>query len=221
METDSTDLLRTNTSSMSPRKVGEVCLSARNDVNELLYNWQVPGTLVAQADKLRDSLGKQALFREGTSFREAYIAGKFGIHLGADFVRLLRPGSQPTPDFALQFEESELWFESTEADRPSRKRNLEYLESTTLEGTRLLRDDEWVDQSIYAREIDRLCRQKSAKNYGKCDGLIINSNAFGIIGEELMDEEWWRKSASTALVNFDQVWRFHRSTFERIVPILT
>ncbi len=121
-----------------------------------------------------------------------------------------------TPDFAVQLRERELWFEVTEADRPGRKRNLEYAPSTLREAVRTLRDDEWIDQNIYAEEIDRLCRQKSSKEYDRCDGLIINSNAFGIIDDHLMTDEWWSDAARSARDKFSEVWRHHRSQFERI-----
>lgn len=74
-----------------------------------------------------------------------------------------------------------------------------------------------MNQSAYSEEIDRLCRQKSSKNYDKCDGLIINSNAFGILDEQLMDEDWWLLSTRAAHTRFEQVWRFHRSAFARIL----
>lgn len=181
-----------------------------------LYDWQTSAILVAKSDTLRVSLGNQALLREGAVFREAYIAGKFADHVNADFVRLLRPQERPTPDFALQIDEAELWFESTEADRPSRKRNLEYSQPEGVQSVRSLTEDEWVDQSAYSEEIDRLCRQKASKRYDKCDGLIINSNAFGIIDEHLIDEAWWRRSTRAAHSRFGEVWRFHQSAFSQI-----
>ena len=161
--------------------------------NEPLFGWQSPLELIARASDMREALGTRALLRDGTSFREAYIAGKFAAHLNFDTVKLLRPRTQPTPDFAIRRGEREFWFESTEADRPSRKRNLEYQAIDFSGSPRLLRDDEWISQADYADEIDRLCGQKSVKHYDKCDGLVINSNAFGIIDEHLIDEDWWMK----------------------------
>lgn len=185
--------------------------------SESLYVWQTPSTLITKTCDLREILGPRALLREGALFREAYIAGKFAAHLSASSVKLLRPRTQPTPDFAVRTTEDELWFESTEADRPSRKRNLEYTESNSLELTRFLRDDEWVNQSEYAEVIARRCRRKSMKRYDKCDGLIINSNAFGITDEHLIDEDWWQECTRAAHSSFNQVWRFHRSAFAQIL----
>lgn len=110
-----------------------------NDFIESLYDWQTPATLVKKTDFLQKSLGRQALLRGGTAYREAYIAGKFANHVNSDLVKLLVPRTQPTPDFALRIGADELWFESTEADRPSRKRNLEYTEPNSPELIRSLR----------------------------------------------------------------------------------
>ena len=185
-------------------------------VSKSLFDWQTPSEFVTKADGLRASLGKQALFKKGIEYREAYIAGKFANHVSSDSVKLLRTRPVPTPDFAVRHCGIEFWFESTEADRPSRKRNLEYSFASSPESIRFLKDDEWVSQSEYSAEIDRLCRQKSEKIYDKCDGLILNSNAFGIIDEHLMDEAWWRLATQAALSRFDEVWAFHRSNFLRI-----
>ena len=184
--------------------------------DELLFAWQSPSALIARASNLREVLGRRALLRDGACFREAYIAGKFADHINFESVKLLRPRSQPTPDFAVRTGEREYWFESTEADRPSRTRNLEYQQCNFSETTRSLRDDEWVCLSDYANEIDRLCRQKSLKIYDKCDGLIINSNAFGITDEHLINDDWWKQCTRSAQEKFEQVWRFHRSEFVRI-----
>lgn len=183
-----------------------------------LFRWQAPEALLARAELLRRKLGGLALRRPGKDFREAFVASRFARWRNASFVRLLEPHKLlPTPDFAIRLGASEFWFETTEADCPGRKRGDEV---EAPEGTiSQIPDDHWVEPSEYQALVRERVLVKASKEYSKCDGLIIWSNAFPIADEEGLTPDWWRAAVTPAEDKFDEIWvgireelveKFHR-----------
>jgi hypothetical protein len=181
-----------------------------------LYDWHLPDEMLVIVDSLHNDLGRQALLRPGTEYREAFVAARFAKHRSSERVRLLRAGSRPTPDFSVLLDEAEHWFETTEADRPGRKRDLEYSEENHFDGFENIPDEHWVEPDAYLAVIQERCAQKAAKGYDKCDGLIIWSNAFPISNWDHLDENWWKLAAAPAQGAFPEVWRHFQSKFSRI-----
>jgi hypothetical protein len=180
-----------------------------------LYEWHTPDDMIIMADSLGDNLGRHALLRPGTEYREAFVAARFAKFRRGDLVRLLRPDTCPTPDFAIRLDGSELWFETTEADRQGRKRDLEYAEENYSQSIERIPDEEWVEPNAYLRVIQERCTKKAAKGYERCDGLIIWSNAFPIANLDAMDLAWWQRALRPASIAFSEVWYHARNRFMR------
>ena len=160
--------------------------------------------------RLRGALGWESLKRIGRDYREAYVASRFAQIRGANAVRLLRPSdTSPTPDFAVIVESKEYWFETTEVDRPDRRRGAEQ----PVQGVRQLEENEWITADQYFWEIERRVKSKAARTYLKCDGLIVWSNAFAISDDEAMDTEWWQRATISASDRFSQCWVWHRDNW--------
>jgi len=177
------------------------------------FDWQSPEELEISAEGQRGVLGPLALKGPGKDFREAYVAAKFATARGADLVRLLEPnGHQPTPDFAISLFGSELWFETTEIDRPNRRRGDE-VRTSLVES---IPDDEWISPNAYAVVTHQRVDAKTKKNYSKCDGLVIWSNGFPIENESTLTLEWWQSAARPASDIFSETWVHHGSRFERL-----
>ena len=155
------------------------------------------------ADAHSHELGWDSLKRRGKNFREAFVAGRFADVRGATQVRLLEPiGTHPTPDFAINVASSELWFETTEIDRPGRRRGAE----PPLEEIEQVPEGDWVTPEAYRSEVTRRVRSKAAKRYSKCDGLVIWSNAFPIERQADLTNVWWSDAAAPAEKVFSEVW---------------
>lgn len=163
-----------------------------------------------------DLLGRHAMRRAGAAFRESFIASRFAAHRKADAVRLLRPRKQATPDFAIMLNQVEAWYETTEADRPGRKRMDEYASDDQQAGVEHIPDDHWVEPDTYADVINVLTTRKGQKSYDKCDGLIIWSNAFPIAQQDQLNERWWQEAARPAQTAFPEVWCHFQDQFSRI-----
>lgn len=181
-----------------------------------LYEWHPPVEMLTILDSLGGDLGRLALLRPGTEYREAFVAARFAKYRSSERVRLLRPSSIPTPDFAIVLDGFEYWFETTEADRPGRKRDLEYAKEDHSDAFESVPDELWVEPDTYLTIIQERCTKKAAKSYEKCDGLIIWSNAFPISDQESLDGDWWKLATSPALGAFPEIWRHIQSKFSRI-----
>ena len=188
---------------------------ARVDIDRF-FEWHSPQALLAGAESLGAKLGHMAMRRPGTAYREAFVASRFAKHRGSELVRLLPPRKRPTPDFALKLAGEELWYETTEVDRPGRKRGLEYADESSGNLVEQIPDEHWVEPDAYQAVIHERCVQKASKRYDKCDGLIIWSNAFPIGNEDQLNTEWWIHAIRAAQGSFPEVWRHFRGEFSRI-----
>ena len=125
---------------------------------------------------------------------------------------MLPPREASTPDFAILLQGEERWYETTEADRPGRKRGAE----TFSETIQHIQDDEWVEPEAYLNIIRERTASKARKSYEKCEGLIIWSNAFPIAREHEIDEAWWKLAAEPARAAFPEIWNHFKDRFSRI-----
>ena len=167
------------------------------------FDWQSPATMIDAAEEHSRELESESLRRRGKEFREAFVAGRFAAIRRASSVRLLEPhGNKPTPDFAIRLADSELWFETTEIDRPGRRRGQE----PPVVGCEYIPDEDWVTPEAYSSEVAKRVQSKAAKSYAKCDGLIIWSNAFPIEREDQLTSSWWADAAAPARDAFPEVW---------------
>ena len=98
-----------------------------DELMELLFDWQSPALMQARVEELSRLLGNDAMQRKGRPFREAYVAARFAARTDQEKVRLLREEqNRTTPDFAVGSGNFVRRYETTEADVPGRKRQLEY-----------------------------------------------------------------------------------------------
>lgn len=170
-----------------------------------LFTWQAPEQLILNAELVRSQLGSMSMHRAGKDFREAYVAARFARHREARSVRLLPPrNSAPTPDFAVRIGVAELWFETTEADRPERKRGDGDL--SPRGGPECIPEHHWVEPADYKDLVRQRVQSKASKAYGKCDGLVVWSNAFPIADADLLTVDWWRDACLPAKVAFAEIW---------------
>jgi hypothetical protein len=168
--------------------------------------WMQPDAMASSVSVWSDELGNRALRGGvGQDYRDAFVAARFSIGR-AERVRMLRTNVERTPDFAIFASGVESWFEITEADRPMRKRNLEY--PVGVEPTQELvpyQDHEWTDPDDYLPLIKERVAKKVAQDYARCDGLILVSNAFPVARPHEMTSAWWRDGTSAARSRFSQV----------------
>lgn len=170
-----------------------------------LFAWQSPEQMLLNAETVRSTLGILAIHRQGQDFREAYVASRFAQMRQADAVRLLQPLSdQPTPDFAVKISSCELWFETTEADRPGRKRGDE--DHRPICVPRPIPDKHWVLPDDYQIQVSERALSKASKRYDRCDGLIVWSNAWPIDNQQTLTPQWRQDACRPAKHAFSEVW---------------
>ena len=177
------------------------------------FEWREPHDLLALTKEHKIALGEEWKSRRGREFREAYIAARFAVERAADAVRLLAPEQGcSTPDFAIKTGSRELLYESTEIDRPGRRRGDEQPITTV---TRVSEGD-YVTAELYAAILRDRSGKKAAKDYDRCDGLIIYDNAFPVEDRELLTLHWWADNTQAARARFAEVWCFHSDVFRQI-----
>ena len=190
----------------------EVCMNAISVDSAKLHEWQSPSRMQLFLEAMASQLQGQVLTRQGRDYREAFVACRFAKMRGAIKVRLLAPnGLSPTPDFAVIIDENELWYETTETDRPGRKRGDE--DHTPTDKVVMIPDDDWTDPQEYFTLVQQRVQRKAAKTYAKCDGLIIWSNAFPVKTDFKLTPDWWRGAAQSAIGEFTEVWVHQKSEF--------
>jgi hypothetical protein len=179
------------------------------------FEWQSPVALKLAAEFKRSVLGPLSMKGPGQDFREAFVASRFAEFRGGKAVKLLRPRPRiPTPDFAILMETGEeLWFETTEIDRPDRRRGDE---EALDPGENNVPDEHWVVSDQYAQTVAERVSKKAQKNYDKCDGLIIWSNAFPIDDDEKMTIQWWQEASRPAATIFPETWVHFQGSFNQL-----
>lgn len=170
-------------------------------LSERCFDWQHPEEMIALADQLSDALGYDAMLRRGRTFREAFIAGRFGRRRGAQLVRLLKEdGRANTPDFELEVEGRLMRFETTEADIPGRRRQDEYRQPPKVEPMVFTNLDVMVEQ------MRTLAAAKASKRYDDCHGLVIWVNPPAFSFEPKMRWVNLVRGGEPAAQAFSEVW---------------
>lgn len=176
-------------------------LALVGDLSERCFDWQSPDEMIALADQLGDALGDDAMFRRGRTFREAFIAGRFGRRRGARQVRLLKEDGQAnTPDFELELDGRLLRFETTEADIPGRRRQDEYRRPREVEPMI------FTDLDVMVEQMRKLAAAKAAKAYGECHGLVIWVNPPAFSFNPQMRWDSLVRGGEPAAQAFAEVW---------------
>jgi len=180
------------------------------------YEWQSPQKLLDDVEVKRSELGRLISKGPGRDFREAFVASRFAAFRNATAVKLLQPRhGLPTPDFAiLPGPGEELWFETTEIDRPDRRRGDEPPMPPTV--FQDVPDEHWVSSEIYAQTVRARVGTKALKKYDKCEGLIIWSNAAWVDDDDDLTDDWWKSVASAAAPKFSEVWVHTDGSFRRL-----
>ena len=173
------------------------------DLMASLLDWQSPDEMFERVDELRGVLGNDAMQRRGKPFREAFIASRFARTCQQDAVRLLpETNIDVTPDFAVRKLGLVKRYETTEADIPERKRQLEYRQPRPsgvepMIGTSL---DRMVPH------MRKLAAKKAAKPYENCTGLIIHLNPPMFSFNPTFRTEQMREATEPAANAFKEVW---------------
>lgn len=168
-----------------------------------LYDWQSPDEMSDCVEQLRGALGNDAMQRRGRPFREAFIAARFARTTQQDAVRLLSETNvRVTPDFEVRSKERLKRYETTEADVPNRKRQLEYREPRPagVEPMIFTSLDRMVDH------MRSLATKKSIKPYEDCTGLIIHLNPPMFSFDPMFRTEQLREATEPAAHAFEEVW---------------
>lgn len=172
-------------------------------IMDALYEWQSPDQMANRVEHLKDMLGDDAMQRRGKPFREAFIAARFARTSKQDAVRLLpETNSDATPDFEVRKDQQIKRYETTEADVPGRKRQLEYRNPrpTGVEPMIFTSLDEMVPH------MQKLAAKKASKSYGDCTGLIIHLNPPMFSFNPTFRTEKMREATEPAAHAFEEVW---------------
>lgn len=184
------------------------------------FSWMAPSEMLRLTEVNAIQLGDRAMWKEGQAFRDAFVASRFAILRAAEKVRLLSPRyGQATPDFAILVDNAEQWFEVTEADRAGRKRQNEYQGGFRDVPVRLLAEEEWTNANAYKCVVQSLVTKKASKAYDRCRGLIVWSNAFGIIDDEKITQKWWSQACESGWRSFEEIWVHHRDVFHKVTRL--
>lgn len=152
-------------------------------------------------ERLSAELGRNAMHREGRTFREAWIAHRFAVAREATSVRLLRETDAATPDFSLRISGVERVYESTEVDDPARRRGDEY-RKPEAEQPYLY---SYPDFQTVAETTRMSVAKKAGKQYANCWGLVIRLNCWPF---ELRANHWQAliEASRSGIEKFQEVW---------------
>lgn len=150
--------------------------------------------------------------REGARNTATLTSWPVSLERGADAVRLLAPKQGcSTPDFAIKVGPRELLYESTEIDRPGRRRGDEQQITTVTQ----VPESDYVSAEVYAAVLRNPSGKKAVKDYNRCDGVIIYDNA-DVEDRDLSTPHWWAENTQAARARFAVVWCFHSEVFRQI-----
>ena len=170
---------------------------------ETLYEWQSPEEMNAKVEQLAVLLGTDAMQRRGKAFREAYIAARFARTAKQGAVRLLvETNKKVTPDFAVREGQSIKQYETTEADVPNRRRQLEYRNPRPVGVEPMI----FTSLSAMVPHMQKIAAKKAAKPYENCTGLIIHLNPPMFSFNPSFRTEQMREATEPAAHAFEEVW---------------
>lgn len=170
---------------------------------ELLFEWQPPYCMQERVDALAEMLGNDAMQRKGKPFREAWVAARFARRTDQEEVRLLREEQTgTTPDFAVRSGNVARRYETTEADVPGRKRQLEYRVPMPagVEPMIMTSLDAMVEQ------MRLVTSRKAAKQYTDCAGLVVHLNPPMFSFNPAFRTDSMRLATEPAANAFREVW---------------
>lgn len=169
----------------------------------LLFEWQPPALMQARVDELAAVLGNDAMQRRGRPFREAFVAARFALRTEQDAVRLLSESNYgTTPDFAVRQGSATKQYETTEADVPGRKRQLEYREPLPPGVQPMLMTS--LDAMI--EQMRAITARKAQKSYLDCAGLVVHLNPPMFSFNPSFRTESMRLATEPAANAFEEVW---------------
>ena len=168
-----------------------------------LYEWQSPDEMSARVDELGRLLGNDVMQRRGRDYREAYIAARFAKTSEQDSVRLLRErNDETTPDFEVRKAGQISRYETTEADVPGRKRQLEYRDPRPP-GVEPMN---FTSLNAMVTQMRKVAGKKAAKVYRDCTGLVIHLNPPMFSFDPAFRTDQMREATEPAAAAFEEVW---------------
>lgn len=168
-----------------------------------LYDWQTPEEMSERVDQLKIVLGNDAMQRRGRAFREAFIATRFARTAEQSAVRLLRETNEEvTPDFEVQKDGQVRRYETTEADIPGRRRQLEYRDPTPPGVEPMI----FTSLDVMVPHMRSLAAKKATKPYRNCTGLVIHLNPPMFSFNPSFRTEKMREATEPASIAFKEVW---------------
>ena len=182
---------------------GAGCVTAAEALISSLYEWQRPTEMSARVEELGMLLGNDKMQRRGRAFREAFIAARFALTTEQDAVRILRETNDGvTPDFEVRKEDRLSRYETTEADVPGRKRQLEYREPVPSGVEPMI----FTSLDVMVPYMRCLAAKKAAKPYRDCTGLVIHLNPPMFSFNPSFRTEKMREATEPAASAFEEVW---------------
>jgi len=167
------------------------------------YEWQSPGEMSARVDALGDLLGNDAMQRRGRAFREAFIAARFARTAEQDQVRLLHETNDGvTPDFEVRRGDYCNRYETTEADVPGRRRQLEYRDPAPPGIEPMI----FTSLDVMVPYIQGLVAKKASKPYRDCTGLVLHLNPPMFSFQPSFRTTQMREATEPAAAAFREVW---------------
>ena len=167
------------------------------------YEWQSPDEMSARVSALGELLGNDTMQRRGRAFREAFIAARFSRTAGQDRVRLLwETNDGVTPDFEVGRGDHCNRYETTEADVPGRRRQLEYRDPMPpgVEPMVFTSIDDMVPH------MRGLAAKKASKPYRDCTGLVIHLNPPMFSFQPALRTAHMKEATEPAAAAFREVW---------------
>lgn len=174
-----------------------------NNLSALLYEWQTPSLMQERVDQLSTLLGNDAMQRRGRAFREAYVAARFAARTNHRLVRLLQETNDgTTPDFAVRTGQIVKRYETTEADVPGRKRQLEYRVPRPPKVEPML----FTSLDAMVVQMRQVAANKASKTYADCSGLVIHLNPPMFSFNPKFRKDQMREATEPAAQAFGEVW---------------
>jgi hypothetical protein len=147
-----------------------------------LYHWQSPDEMSARVDALGDLLGNDAMQHN---------------------VRLLQETNDGvTPDVEVRRGDHCNRYETTEADVPGRRRQLEYRDPTPPGVEPMI----FTSLNVMVPHIQALVRKKASKPYRDCTGLVLHLNPPAFSFEPSFRATQMREATEPAAAAFNEVW---------------
>ncbi|WP_221792212.1 hypothetical protein [Aquisediminimonas sediminicola] len=167
------------------------------------FEWQSPDEMCQRVERLKIMLGNDAFQRRGRAFREAFIAARIARANGQDAVRLLpETNDEVTPDFDVRKGDHLKRYETTEADIPGRRRQLEYRDPRSSEPDLM----GLTALDVMVNHIQSLARKKAAKPYRDCTGLVIYLNPPMFSFNPTFSTAHMKDATEPAAKGFEEVW---------------